>query len=171
MPPKHNCVYLPFDFEYSDLLLKSIRISISIFYANSISRKLLVRNHPLRKEGQKHQKLILYIEKCIIKEEYKRRRKTYLSKFVDKESESNEKLVIVVGCSAVVFELLQQNSRVIHVTSNACFDVLSRSLWNTITTKCVDSNVYLYDLIEPNLLYDVPRCTSSEILNDIMLPR
>ncbi len=133
-------IYLPYDFVISSFTTSSLHLPLSILHSLVDFSKLTppIRNHPHASLSQKHINLISLLQSEI----------SYIQKYRNSASYSlpftSNKVSLVLGNSAVIFELLNSNIAVLHQASIPCFDLLDPILWPDILIHQVNQYISFY---------------------------
>ena len=129
-------IFLPFSIQNQTQLITNLKILIKVF--NIDIKKFKIINHPYMKHSRDHLKFIDKIENI---------------KFIGNYSSKNDKNIsIVVGVSAIILEMLENNIKVIHICSEPIFEKHSEKIWKNIIVTKLGEGIYMYKLKKMNTL-------------------
>ena len=125
-------VFLPYDF----FNLKLYSQEFEYFLKNSKIASLpdlKIRNHPNQSKSSKHLRLIEKLNTIILK---------YKNRF----SENIANTSVFIGATASIIEALEQNIKVVHITTDPIFESHSSEIWNHISVETISKNIFIYSL-------------------------
>ena len=129
---KKNIIYLPIDFNSSELILSSFKL-LTETHKNINFADFKIRNHPAAEKSKKHKDLIIN-----------------LSDYLKKKSvntASSKKVAIFIGSTGAIIEALKHNFEVIHIYENSIFDLYHNFMWPSINCEFVNDKVVKYKLV------------------------
>ena len=129
-------IYLPFDLPSADIIIESLQNLLTNNKYKIISN-LIVKNHPLTKNSQKHLKIIKKINNLMSK---------HKNSFL--ESSYTNKFSIFIGSTSSPIEALERGVEVIHICNDPVFQSYSSALWPSNKVKKIDKNTYEYQLLK-----------------------
>ena len=129
-------IYLPYDLPSADIIIKSLQNLLTNNKYKIISN-LIVKNHPLTKNSQKHLKIIKKINNLLSKHKNSFLEDSYTNKFS-----------IFIGSTSSPIEALERGVEVIHICNDPVFQSYSSALWPSIKVKKIDENTYEYQLLK-----------------------
>ncbi len=129
-------IFLPFSLQNSTQLITNLKIFTKIY--NTDVKKFKIINHPYMKYSSNHLKFINKIKNI---------------KFLGKYSTKSDKHIsIVVGVSAIILEMLENNIKVIHICSEPIYEKHSEKIWKNITVTKLGEGIYMYKIKKMNTL-------------------
>ena len=133
-------IFLPYDFQLSSFSRSLVSVSLSILhsYVNFSILNPSIRNHPHAQSSSKHNQLISSLRIQI------QHFQNHEPSVLDLPLIFKNKISLVLGNSAVIFELLNSNVAVLHHASSPVYDLLDPCLWPDITILRINDYVSLY---------------------------
>ena len=129
-------LFLPFSINNPTQLISNLKIFTKVF--NIDINKFKIINHPYMRNSRNHLKFIEKIRNI---------------KFLGKFSKQNDKNIsIVVGVSAIILEMLENNIKVIHICSEPIYEKHSNKIWKNIIVTKLEEGVYIYKIKKMNTL-------------------
>ncbi len=129
-------IFLPFSLQNSTQLITNLKIYTEIY--NIDLKRFKIINHPYMKNSNNHLKFINKIKQI---------------KFLGKYSTKNDKYIsIVVGVSAIILEMLENNIKVIHICSEPIYEKHSEKIWKNISVTKLGEGIYMYKIKKMNTL-------------------
>ena len=129
-----NEILLPYSFENSDIILKSLNILLKESLINDII-SWNIRNHPIQHASKKHIELIKSIESILDN-----------SRNTNQVALPSKKQTVMIGATAAILEALECGLEVIHIVSDPVYEAHTSSIWKYIDVECLGEHLYLYRL-------------------------
>lgn len=125
-----NKIYLPI----SLVNKKKLKLNIKKFFQISKLdiKQFQIINHPIMVNSSNHLNFIKEIKKI-----------KFNNKVFKKLSKNK---VIVIGVSAVILEMLENNLEVIHICSQPIYEKHSSKIWHSLISRKLSEGVYSYKL-------------------------
>lgn len=125
-------VFLPYDFFNLKLYTQEFEYFLNKSKIASLPN-LKIRNHPNQSKSLKHLRLIEKLNTISLK---------YKNRF----SENSTNISVFIGATAAIIEALEQNIKVVHITSDPIFESHSNEIWSYITVETISNNIFIYSL-------------------------
>jgi hypothetical protein len=125
-------VFLPYDFFNLNLYVQEFEYFLKNSNIASLPN-LKIRNHPNQSKSSKHLRLIEKLNTIIFK---------YKNRF----SENSTNLSVFIGATASIIEALEQNIKVVHITTDPIFESHSSEIWEHICVETISKNIFIYSL-------------------------
>ena len=162
-------IYLPYEFTLTKAFSQALDQAISILirsYPNDAN--LVIRNHPVRRSSVKHRHLVLNIQQSL--SQYSQDSSSGQAVFRDCSANMQQlsSPLLVIGNSAVIFELLNLSHNVLHVATDPLLDPLSHDIWPQLAITQITPSLYLYRNESFSPLFSSPSISSSLYYSQIL---
>lgn len=125
-------VFLPYDFFNLNLYIQEFEYFLKNSKLATLPN-LKIRNHPNQSKSSKHLRLIEKLNTIILK---------YKNRF----SENITNTSLFIGATASIIEALEQNIKVVHITTDPIFESHTSEIWNYISVETISKNIFIYSL-------------------------
>ena len=122
-------LFLPFSLKSPSKLIFNLKIFLEFYRINI--KKIEIINHPYMVNSRNHISFIKKIKNIKIQKNF---------------DISKKKVAIVIGVSAIILEILENNIEVIHICSEPTYEKHSNEIWKNIEVKKLFEGVYSYKI-------------------------
>ena len=70
----------------------------------------------------------------------------FILKYKNRFSENITNTSVFIGATASIIEALEQNIKVVHITTDPIFESHSGEIWNHISVETISKNIFIYSL-------------------------
>ena len=137
-------IYLPYTIKSSNRIIKLLEEFI-LQYDKKDIQKLIVKNHPLKKNSRIHGEVVKKIDNLLIK----------YDSFFSKNSTSKQISVFFGATSASIEALERGVDEVIHICDDPVFDSYSSVLWPSLKVIKINDNIFKYQLLKKGNLIEL----------------
>ena len=131
---KKNFIYLPYQLTEKKKLLRIFDKFLEKERDFTFSQ-VGIKSHPKTKNLKNNLVFVDQLKKILKKNK---------KKFSSKKNKMN--INFCFGTSSVILELLESKKKVIQITSNPLYDIFNSFIWNHISIKKINDNIFLYRL-------------------------